>query len=60
MSYKLTPKQSNEPMFVTWGRIRGITMNGPILRPEYDRFQALIEKFNRDLANAKIEEGYFK
>jgi len=54
MSYQLTKKQSREPMMMTWGRIQSVVGIGG-----HGRLYALLEKFNRDLANAKIEEGYF-
>lgn len=53
---RLTKEEKNESMFVTWGRILTIIR-------EYqsdERLKMLAEKLNKDIAEANIEEGYFK
>lgn len=54
----ITKKELQEPMFVTWGRIRTAVYQLPT-GTSIEKLQALVEKFNKDLANSKIEEGYF-
>ena len=54
MKDKLTIKEMKEPMFVTWGRIRGLSAINK------DRLNELIMKFDQDLLKAKVEENYFK
>ena len=57
---KLTKSELNESMFVTWGRIltdcRGLGMGSKDLK----RLELLAEKFNKDMAQARIEEKFFK
>lgn len=51
---KLTKKESQESMMVTWGRIHTAAY-----QKNSKRLQALVEKFNKDIQVAKIDEGYF-
>ena len=53
MKDKMTIKEMREPMFVTWGRIK-------VLAKNLGRLSELVEKFDRDMLKAKIEENYFK
>lgn len=52
----------NEPMFITWGRIYALCGLSKLGTPKVNKkkLQKLIEKFDQDLMNAKIEEDYFK
>jgi transcription elongation factor Elf1 len=52
---KLTIKELHEPLFTTWGRIRSRAKH-----LKNKRLIALIEKLDKDLRNAKVEESYFK
>lgn len=57
---KLTNKEKKESMFVTWGRILTITRYYcKYFYYDTTRLTKLVEKFNKDLEKAKIEEGYF-
>lgn len=52
---KLLKVEEREPMYKTWGRIR-TRVN------EYNndrRLKALVEKFNHDMAMAKVEEKHW-
>jgi len=52
----LNKNELKEPMMETWGRIIASVRN---YNPD-QRLKALVEKFNKDMTSAKIEEGYFK
>lgn len=60
---QLTKSEQNEPMMMTFGRIRIIVRGLSISRStdvDIKRLQELTEKFNKDLTRAKIEENHFK
>lgn len=65
MSLKILKQEymnKNEPMFITWGRIYALCGLSKLGTPKFNKkkLQKLIEKFDQDLMNAKIEEDYFK
>jgi len=54
--------EKKEPMFKTWGRIRamvGISPHGKA-KLNLKRLEELVEKFNMNLSQSKVLEGYFK
>ena len=65
---KLTNRELKEPLMKTWGRIRAIAGDSPYgykfdkkpLLEVKARLKLLIEKMNKDLQKAKIEENFFK
>jgi len=56
---KLTKKELREPMMMTWGRIH-VAIYQLSNETSVKRLKALIEKFNKDLKKAKLEENFFK
>ena len=59
MINKLYKNERNEPMMVTWGRIMTIVRGHSKDDTSSKRFELLINKIDRDISNAKIEENYF-
>jgi len=59
--YYIKNMNSKEPMFVTWGRIYALSGLSEIGKPKFNKrkLQKLIKKFDSDLENVKIEEGYY-
>lgn len=55
---KLKKSEEKESMFITWGRILTISRGMGTSDPE--RLELLAEKFNKDMAQALIEEKHFK
>jgi len=51
---ELNKTEQTEPMYMTWGRIRTLAHE---LRN--DRLISLVEKMNKDLRYAKVQEDYF-
>jgi hypothetical protein len=59
---KLTKSELKESMFKTWGRIRAIAgrTNYGKAPLNLKRLEDLVEKFNTDLYDARVDEGYVK
>jgi hypothetical protein len=53
---KILPVEKDESMFITWGRI--VTIAREYVHDA--RLLALVEKFNKDMAQALITEKHFK
>ena len=54
--------EKKEPMFITWGRIRAMVGISPYGKAKLNpkRLEELVEKFNVNLSQSKVLEGYFK
>ena len=60
MKTQLTKLEKRESMFSTWGRIRAIAGKTQYGKAPLNlkRLEELVEKFNKDLYEAKVEEKY--
>ena len=55
MKDKLNKEELQEPMYLTWGRIK----RKVIAYSEDNRLKELVTKMDKDMKYAKIEEKYF-